>query len=523
MAAEIVDIEYAVLHNILLIGDMTPALEQKLLPEDFKDPVARATYEGLKNYFEGAQTRHQVPSLAVVTQAVPTIANYRPTTTDPSRAATDLGFYAAALKDRSVRHRALPAIQQTLAAFTNNSYSTITILQHLQDLSANLQSELSLDTSVSDVLGHENLAALADYYQKAKLSQQSGNSCVGIEYPFPSMNAEYLGIEKGELISIYGAPKSGKTWTALMIAMHAFLKRERVLVYSKEMSLLDMLKRMAAILAKVDYERFRKGTLTPEQEQRMFQTLEGLGRMQSQITPSESHLLPPVLNILADKNGADGSLDECLRAAEKCKCSLLFIDAAYNFPDPKSRNRDTMDWKFLSAQLQKVKRWLVSTGVAGVITWQANRQIEKLSGRKGNRSKKEDASASLAEQKENFDHDSTEDVGMAQGLAQSCDVLIRVNRQTDDLGEHIMELTFPASRKTSNMRKLVYRGSCEDPVELTSIRLGQEKSVSPTIVPIAPGSTAVPQYGNYVNPLLVRPQQTPMQKIQGGALPTLSI
>jgi len=91
------------------------------------------------------------------------------------------------------------------------------------------------------------------------------------------LTEDTLGKRPGDLIIFYARMKMMKTWVMLCCAIHDFMvNRCRVLIWSKEMSKDKMALRIASLIAKVDYQLFKKGKLPPVVYEKACRILESL-------------------------------------------------------------------------------------------------------------------------------------------------------------------------------------------------------------------------------------------------------
>lgn len=154
------------------------------------------------------------------------------------------------------------------------------------------------DEAVAEVL------KLADFLRKERGSQvrihslaeiapevksqyeMTKSGVIGIPYPWDAMNAMTLGMWPGTLTFFVARPGVGKTWTAMMTAMHVWANedgvenrgenRRRVLVVEPEMSRVELAERLVAYHGKIPYGDLVSGTLGIFLEKRLDQTIDNL-------------------------------------------------------------------------------------------------------------------------------------------------------------------------------------------------------------------------------------------------------
>lgn len=112
-------------------------------------------------------------------------------------------------------------------------------------------------------------SVVREMYEAAKRSK----GMLGIPYPWPEMNVATKGIRPGELIAFYGPPGTMKTWLLIVIADHLHALGKTPILFTHEMPKEAIQYRHAAYRAKVDYESFQEGRLTPKAERRFYEAI----------------------------------------------------------------------------------------------------------------------------------------------------------------------------------------------------------------------------------------------------------
>ncbi len=274
------------------------------------------------------------------------------------------------------------------------------------------QHELSSDVLISQA--YEKL------YQDYQLVS-SGQGILGIPWPWDILNEDTQGIQDEQFIVIYARPKSMKTWLAMYVACCAYLRGQRVLIYSLEMSPIQIQRRCAAILCQVDYEKFKNGKLDPATHDRVWQTLYWLGEQETRNTNAYGHSAA----LLATQPQGEASGVASLQAKiREFSPDLVIVDGMYLMRDDRKKVR-TIDWKSVSHISQDMKQTARMFQIPVIGVTQANRGADK-----------DPKKADLVE------------LAYSDALAQDCDLCIRVHKQKDpSSGEPELVLSIPGSRE----------------------------------------------------------------------------
>lgn len=241
-----------------------------------------------------------------------------------------------------------------------------------------------------------SLEELEDEYDEV----QNGK-VFGLEYPWESLQRETMGMHRGELIFIYGRPKSMKTFTALTAAVHAYLfSGARVLIISREMSRRQMRKRIAALIAKVAYGPWKKAKLLPEELARVWEALYGLLEYEESHRSPWNSTMTPAIRIVGGHHKKYAGFELVDMLSNEFFPDLILDDSFYLISQSLHSRRGPMDPRVLQDQSQKAKSFAMDNQVVYMVTSQANRDSVKLSGK------------------------ATEGIANTDGFAQDSDVIL---------------------------------------------------------------------------------------------------
>ena len=94
-----------------------------------------------------------------------------------------------------------------------------------------------------------------DLYERVKRGE------TGVPFPWQTMTDVTLGMWPGTVTFFVARPWMGKTWTGVIMAMHAWSKGQKVLFVTPEMSRVELAERMVAKYGELSYRDIVAGTL----------------------------------------------------------------------------------------------------------------------------------------------------------------------------------------------------------------------------------------------------------------------
>lgn len=248
----------------------------------------------------------------------------------------------------------------------------------------------------------------------------TGGGITGYPWPWTIMNEDTQGIHKQQFVVIYGRPKSMKSWVALFIAAYCYLKGLRVLVYSLEMTPMQILRRVACIIARVDYGKFKSAKLDPASKARVFEALQFLKYEETHHTSADGHKAGFLASQPQGESSGIGSLQAKIR---EFRADIAIVDGMYLMRDDRQKLR-SIDWKAISHISQDLKQTARTFDIPIIATTQANRKADK-----------------------NGKESDVAEVSYADAIGQDCDLALKVHKQKDkDTKELELVISLPASR-----------------------------------------------------------------------------
>lgn len=183
------------------------------------------------------------------------------------------------------------------------------------------------------------------------------------KWPWTPFNDTSGGLQSDDYIVFYGRPKSKKSWVLSAFAASLFLQGKRPLIYTKEMTADNLLRRVGACIAGLPYQEFRTGRLDIEERARLRAVVQA-----SKDVKAEQNMI-----CLNGKDSGGNDTIEWLQAkVKKYKPNAVFIDGLYLMND--SRGSKNQKDNFRVQNISRAARQMVlETGVPVIATMQATR------------------------------------------------------------------------------------------------------------------------------------------------------
>lgn len=189
-----------------------------------------------------------------------------------------------------------------------------------------------------------------DYFLELKAGK------TGILTPWDGINKASLGLWPQDLALFVARAGVGKTWTAALIALHAWSNGHKVLFATTEISRMRIAMRMLAVKFRFNYNDFRSGKLSIMQEQYFEEQCK--------------ELMNDNLFHVAGGN-FDFRIESFTALVEEYAPDLCILDGAYLLKvDGKTRTEKAAN------AFNEVKRIANSTGIPMLCTMQFNRQAK---------------------------------------------------------------------------------------------------------------------------------------------------
>jgi replicative DNA helicase len=343
--------ELQTLSAIIKNGDYKITIDHGITAKDFHTVEGRMIFGFLSTYYNQADHYGEVASEQLVRENFPKIDLLAPQQT--------LAALCVKLKEDSLRLQLKAVLSEAEERVDSDPKKAFAILTEKINTLVEVQ-----DTG--DVFFEKDaFDSLASLYE-------AGEGAGGLPWPWPELTKIAGPIEPGTLNVVYGIPKSQKTWVALYAAAHLRLTTNaRALIYSREMSTIRLMKRIACLLAQVSYERFQDKALTPEEQERLFSIL---GALREESENPKEHA---AIIFTKGMSNTELAIQILKRKIEVYKPDIIVLDSAYHLAGDA-------DWRTIAKLTSQLKGVAEDTGVPIIAVTQENeRKAYEYSGTRG--------------------------------------------------------------------------------------------------------------------------------------------
>ncbi len=306
------DLEEAVLGALMLEKDALSAVIDVLKPELFYDERHKRVFEAIQTLFQKSKP---VDILTVTTElrtngSLEMIggAYYVTYLTNRVSSAANIEFHARIISQKYIQRELIRISTEII----KNAYEDTTDIFDLLDMAEkNLfdiaQNNLRRDTQKMDAIIKQSLASLEELRTKT-------DGLTGVPSGFTDLDRVTGGWQKSDLVIIAARPAMGKTAFVLSCARNAAVDFQKpVVVFSLEMSSVQLVNRLISGEAEIEQEKIRKGNLAEWEWQQLHSKI---GRL------SEAPLLiddTPALNIFEFRA-------KCRRLKSQYDIQMVIVD-----------------------------------------------------------------------------------------------------------------------------------------------------------------------------------------------------
>lgn len=190
--------------------------------------------------------------LAAVIDATPTTAN--------------IESHARIVHEKSEVRRAIYAAKEVIASGMSGDQEAA--IRHYLAVADKLREERLRKGKVRTIA--DVIPDVEQMYERTKRGE------TGVPFPWPTMTEMTLGLWPGTLTFFVARPGVGKSWTAVIIAWHAWMQGYKVLIVSPEMSRIELGERVVSKHGSLSYGDVVGATLGMYEEQRLYETFSAL-------------------------------------------------------------------------------------------------------------------------------------------------------------------------------------------------------------------------------------------------------
>lgn len=347
------NIELEIISNIVESGDLRKAKVVGITADFFRTSLGQEAWSWLNIEAERPETFGEVPDKTRLLRRFPDFS-YHPTNNSLNslfREASDMYL------DKDT-HAIVDHLQTMLEDDFDATSVIVEGIEKLRDLQA------------SSVRNDGNYLKDAAMELKARyMKRKETDGVTGMPFPYACLNAMTGGMSPGSLIYIYGRPGMMKSWLLCVFAAHQASMNKKVMLYTKEIDDFTLMERVASIMLKLDYSKYRDGHLPKEQEDLYLDYLEQMAN--DQVT-GEGNLF-----FVTDKGQkTPRTVDKLMAIAERVRPDIIFIDGFYLL-NPGRANERKSDHEKIKAISRSIKGYAQSLNVPIVCTSQANRDGKK--------------------------------------------------------------------------------------------------------------------------------------------------
>ncbi|MFI6495916.1 DnaB-like helicase C-terminal domain-containing protein [Nonomuraea typhae] len=322
------DVERLLISKVIEESDLGPAAEIGITKEWFADPSSAQVWAMIT---EHKAKYGNVPSIGAVRKDYPTY----------KLLAAEEGLPYLVDQMRTHRHLVLQEAAVTDAANLIVRGQADRVSERLHQVLAELARSSAVSSDID--LSQTSEERLAHYAELAKLD----GGLRGIPTGFPAIDRALQGSEPGQLITLVGPPKAGKSTSLLLMTKEANDSGYEPLLVGFEMSNREQYERLDSIRAKISHARLRSGTLTPKEQRQLERAI----KVQASL-PS-FHMTQDASSVM--------TLTGLRAKIEKIDPDIVFVDGVYMMQDeegepsgsPQALTNITRGLKRMAQQIQK--------------------------------------------------------------------------------------------------------------------------------------------------------------------------
>jgi len=282
-----VEVERSILGAVLLDNQALNAAAQVLVPEDFFGDANRLIYEAMVWLSERSEAidtvtlREELARRDALERAGG--AAYISSLIDGLPAAANVDQYARIIKDKAALRNLIGASNSIIRMALEGVIDTDDLLDRAEhSIFAISESKIR-----RGFLSVRDLAF--DAMKEIEELMERGDYVTGVPTGFKRLDALTAGLQPGDLVILAGRPSMGKTSLALNVAQHVALEAGgSVGVFSLEMSVQQVIRRLVTAVAQVDAHKLATGFLSSADKDHLLDGLHKLSETKIFIDDSAS-------------------------------------------------------------------------------------------------------------------------------------------------------------------------------------------------------------------------------------------
>lgn len=324
--------EQALLGKIIETGNLSTVIRAGITADFFYDLPNRELFLDLVDH----QSKFgQAPSLEYLAEMFPDL--------ELGTVPDSLESIIERVQEKRIYNEVASLLEKATEELREDSFSA---LRAMQNRVASVVSLIGKEEDVDITKCPEEVRA---EYLRMKMSR----GLLGIPWPWPALNTATQGMHPGNLIFIFGRPKTKKSFILQYIANHVHVKmHKRVVFSSQEMSVVDIRRRGVCFFCELPYQDYRAGKLTTREERDFFANLEAWEEQ------------PPYVVTRLHGIGAD-AVSEFEAKLREHQAEIGFFDGVYLAGG---------DWESMVAITRGLKRLAQNLGIPILGTCQENRE-----------------------------------------------------------------------------------------------------------------------------------------------------
>ncbi len=274
-----VEAEMGVLGSILLLPDTIDEVGDILHPDHFYADRHQRIYAAIQGLYENGVRGVDAVTLAEELDRLKQLeeiggVEYLAKILETVPNAAHAKYYAKIVRDRWIQRSLVYACTETLDECYSGTKETEEVLHSAeQRVFSILQQQDKVEKLVlKDIL--------VDAYDRIKKRMEQGGDISGLATGFSDLDVQLNGFQGSELIILAARPSMGKTAFVCNIAEAVVSEsKQGCLIFSLEMSKLELAERLLCIRAKVNGHRLRAGTLDEVEHEMLLSAASELSEM----------------------------------------------------------------------------------------------------------------------------------------------------------------------------------------------------------------------------------------------------